>query len=88
MPAGKKGRYTSLAENILKTRLVSSSKAIKSLRNTEVSTVSIKDENCDCIKWKWKIQWVWPALLKKKYTKNIYNITSTIPCYNIKIFSS
>ena len=50
MPAGKKGRYTSLAENILKTRLVSSSKAIKSLRNTEVSTVSIKDENCDCIK--------------------------------------
>ena len=37
MPAGKKGRYTSSAENILKTRLVSSSKATKSLRNTEVS---------------------------------------------------
>lgn len=50
MPAEKKGRYTSSAENILKVRPGSSSKAIKSLRNTEVSTISIKDENCDCIK--------------------------------------
>lgn len=50
MPAEKKERYTSSAENILKARPGSSSKAIKSLRNTEVSTISIKDENCDCIK--------------------------------------
>ena len=51
MPAEKKERYTSSAENILKARPGSSSKAIKSLRNTAAEMLwlhGIKEKQKQC----------------------------------------